>query len=164
MKQLSIIIMVLSLIALTIPIVKSIQLEQNCIGYLERASNANTVETAIEELNYSISYLEENELTTGYTSVFYRTPDEDINFFYKNLVNSRDELMKVDSTTTQMEKTNLLMKLRETLTYDGGDYGTIVTYPDGLSRYPNNGMWMFIISISLLCLFGFGFYLLLETD
>lgn len=162
MKKLAIVIILLSLIPLIIVTVKSIKLEQNCTGNLERASNANTIETAIEELNSSIGYLEENKLTTGYTSVFYRTPDEDISFFYKNLVDSRDELMKVDSTTTQMEKTNLLMKLRETLTYDGGDNGTSVTYPDGLSRYPNNGMWMFIISISLLCLFGFGFYLLID--
>ena len=90
---------------------------------MERASNANTIETAIEELNSSIGYLEENKLTTGYTSVFYRTPDEDISFFYKNLVDSRDELMKVDSTTTQLERTNLLMKLRETLTHNDGEYG-----------------------------------------
>ena len=31
--------------------------------------------------------------------------------------------MKVDSTTTQLERTNLLMKLRETLTHNDGEYG-----------------------------------------
>lgn len=31
--------------------------------------------------------------------------------------------MKVDSTTTQLERTNLLMKLRETLTHNDDEYG-----------------------------------------
>ena len=163
MKKLAIVIILLSLIPLIIVMVKSIKLEQNCTGNLERASNANTIETAIEELNSSIGYLEENKLTTGYTSVFYRTPDEDISFFYKNLVDSRDELMKVDSTTTQLERTNLLMKLRETLTHNDGENGTSVTYPDGLSRYPNNGMWMFFVTLSLLCIIGFGLVIFIDN-
>jgi hypothetical protein len=99
----------------TTGIVKSVNLTQNCTGYLERASNSNTVETAMFELERSIKYLEDNNLTTGYTSIFYRTPDEDIGFWYKNLKDSYIELSKVDSNTTSLEKSNLLMKLRETL-------------------------------------------------
>ena len=48
-----------------------------------------------------------------------------------SIVERCDELMKVDSTTTQLERTNLLMKLRETLTHNDGENGTSVTYPDG---------------------------------
>ena len=121
-------------------IVKKITLTQNCTGYLKRAADANSVETAKAELNKAISYLEANQLTTGYTSVLWRTPDEDIEFFYQNLKASELELSKVTETTSSLEKTNILMKLRETL-LDNGEKGDSLTYPDGLSRYPNNGFW-----------------------
>lgn len=149
---------VLAIFALSIfaiRITKSVSLKQNCTGYLKRAADANTVETAKEQLQKSIQYLEANDITKGYTSVFYQTPDEDVEFWYKNLKASENELMKVDSTTSSMEKTNLLMKLRETL-LDNSEKGDKLTVPDGLSRYPNNGMWgiltcfAIIISISLL--------------
>lgn len=129
-------------------IVKHINLNQDCIGYLKRAADANTVETANEELSKAISYLESNNLTTGYTSVLWRTPDEDIGFWYKNLKESHRELSKVDSTTTALERTNLLMKLRETL-IDNGESGDHITYPDGLSVYPNNFAWAIAAIVAL---------------
>lgn len=129
-------------------IVKKISLEQNCTGYLKRAADANSVETAKAELGKAISYLEANQLTTGYTSVLWRTPDEDIEFFYKNLVASKTELDKVTETTSSLEKTNILMKLRETL-LDNGEKGDSLTCPDGLSRYPNNGFWGIILILGV---------------
>ena len=132
-------------------IVKKINLTQNCTGYLKRAADANSVETAKAELNKAISYLEANQLTTGYTSVLWRTPDEDIEFFYKNLKASELELSKVTETTSSLEKTNILMKLRETL-LDNGEKGDSLTCPDGLSRYPNNGFWglMMILGVGII--------------
>lgn len=132
-------------------IYKYVVFEQNCGGYLKRAADANTIETAKAELDKSIKYLEENGMTKGYTSIFYRTPDEDIEFFYNNLKASSVELSKVDSTTTSLEKTNILMKLRETL-LDDGEKGTTVTCPDGLSKYPSNTMYFYLglLGIALL--------------
>lgn len=137
-------------------VVKKISLEQNCTGYLKRAADANSVETAKAELNKAISYLEANQLTTGYTSVLWRTPDEDIEFFYKNLKASEVELSKVNETSSSLEKTNILMKLRETL-LDNGESGDSLTYPDGLSRYPNNGFWGTILILGI----GLLFYLII---
>jgi hypothetical protein len=136
-------------------IVKSVSLEQNCIGYLKRAADANTVETASSELEKAIKYLDDNNLTSGYTSALWRTPDEDISFWYKNLKSSQLELSKVTDSTSQLERTNLLMKLRETL-LDNGKDGDSITVPDGLSRYPNNFAWgllfwlAFILAIGLM--------------
>ncbi len=130
----------------------SVQLEQNCTGYLKRAADANTVEIASGELAKAIRYLEENNLTSGYTSIFYKTPDEDIGFWYDNLKASLNELSNVDSNTSSVERTNLLMKLRETL-IDNGESGDALTCPDGLSRYPNNGLWAVGILISVLYFF-----------
>ncbi|MDP1814452.1 MAG: hypothetical protein Q8K92_08385 [Leadbetterella sp.] len=119
---------------------KSISLKQNCTGYLKRAADANTVETARTELQKALRYLEENGMTKGYTSILWKTADEDVGFWYENLKASEGELLKVTTTSASMEKTNLLMKLRETL-LDNGEEGDKLTVPDGLSRFPNNAFW-----------------------
>lgn len=144
-------------------IFKGVSLEQNCTGYLKRAADANTVETAKTELEKSIKYLEANNLTSGYTSVLYRTPDEDIEFFYKNLKASYAELSKVDSTTTSLEKTNMLMKLRETL-LDNGEKGTELTYPSGLSKYPSNGLFFILTSLAVVTLIAGVVVILVELE
>ena len=51
---------------------------------------------------------------------------------------------------SQFEKTNVLMKLRETLT-DNGESGTKLTYPTGLMFYPNNLLWGIVRGIGILC-------------
>ena len=144
-------ILAFSIFAITIK--KSISLKQNCTGYLKRAADANTVKTAKEELHRAILYLEKNGLTHGYTSVLYKTPDEDVTFWYQNLKAAELELSHVDSTASSLEKTNLLMKLRETL-MDAGEKKDKVTVPEGLSRFPDNAMWGTLIWSSVFILFG----------
>jgi len=131
---------IISIVIFTSAITRGVSLDQNCTGYLKRAADANTVETAKEQLQVAIQYLEDNDMTKGHTSVLWKTPDEDVGFWYKNLKASHLELSRVDSTTTQLVRTNLLMKLRETL-LDGGKEGETLTSPPGLSRFPNNGAW-----------------------
>lgn len=154
---------VLALSIFAIRITKSVSMKQNCTGYLKRAADANTVEIAKEQLQKSIQYLEANNITKGYTSVLWKTPDEDIEFWYKNLKASESELMKVDSTTASMEKTNLLMKLRETL-LDNGEKGYNLTVPSGLSRYPNNGMWGVLTWLATLIIIGLILWGSVELD
>lgn len=130
-------VMALNITLWVVLIVKGVRFEQDCSGYLKRAADASTIETASEELQTTITYAEANNLTTGYTSVLYETPDEDISFWYNNLKSAQAELEKVDSTTSQLERTNILMKLRETLT-DHGEKRVHVTMPEGLYKYPHN--------------------------
>ena len=147
---------ILAAFALTIfgiAIKKSVVLKQNCTGYLKRAADATTVETAKEELQKSIQYLEAHNLTKGYTSVMYKTPDEDIEFWYKNLKAGENELSRIPDSASILEKTNLLMKLRETL-MDSGEKNDTVTVPEGLSRFPDNAMWGALIWLAVLILFG----------
>lgn len=151
------------LVILTVLIVKTVHLDQNCTGHLKRAAGANTVELALKELNQAVAYCESNNLTKGYTSVFYNTPDEDIEFWYNNLKASQAELESVTPETTSLEKTNILMKLRETLT-DQGEKGAKITYPDGLSRYPDNGMWMFLGLLSIAMIITVIIYGVIELD
>jgi hypothetical protein len=144
--------------------VRNLSFVNECSGHLKRAADANTIELAAKELSQAVKYLEVNNMTSGYTSVFYRTPDEDIGFFYNNLKGSLVELNKVNEQTSQMEKSNLLMKLRETLT-DHGKEGTVVTIPSGLYKYPHNiGFGIAITLSGLIGLIGCGMIKLASED
>ena len=66
----------ISLIVPIIVIVKSVQFKQECSGYLKQAADANTVELALERLNLALDYIESHNLTSGYTSVLWRTENE----------------------------------------------------------------------------------------
>ena len=96
-------------------LIKSIQFNQDCKGYLKQTADANSVELALERLNKAIDYVEANNLTSGYTSIVYRTEDENIEFWYKNLLTCKQELTECIESS-QFEKTNVLMKVRESLT------------------------------------------------
>ena len=141
MKQFTIILLaILALAGTGAVIYKRIDFKQNCSGRLERAANANTVELAVKELDAAIQYAEAKGFTTGYTSVIYRTPDEDVEYWYNNLCASRQELVNLPDSASTLEKTNTLMKLRETLT-DTRENVTQVIYPIGLQFYPHNFLW-----------------------
>ncbi|MFK8103838.1 MAG: hypothetical protein AB8G15_14990 [Saprospiraceae bacterium] len=158
MKKLVGIILILSSLAIFgFRIQKKIVLKQNVTGYLKRAADANTVEIAQGEIAKVLNYLEQEEITEGYTSIFWKTPNEDIGFWYKNLKASQQELQQVKDGST-LEKTNVLIKLRETLLDRGGEGKEKVTVPKGLSVYPNNGMWAMLMLGAFTGLFvGAGF-------
>jgi hypothetical protein len=133
-----------------IRIIASIQFDRNCEGYLKRAADANTIELAAKQLKIALDYIEREGLITGYTSIVYRTPDEDIGFWHTNIKSSIIELERVKPSTTQLERSNLLMKLRETL-MDQGDKGEIkVTKPKGIALYPNNVVMAFMGWLSVV--------------
>jgi hypothetical protein len=158
---LSVVLILVSLIIFGMRISKGIELKQNVTGYLKRAADANTIKLANEELTKSIKYLESKNLTTGYTSILWKTPDEDIDFWYRNLKASQSELSNLKSESA-LEKTNVLIKLRETL-LDSGEKSK-VTVPKGLAVYPNNKLWAFLTLIAILA--GFiGFMIpVIEAD
>lgn len=145
---LSIIAVVIAMSIIGMRISKSIAFKQNVKGILKHAADANTIELAKEELTKVITYLEQNDLTTGYTSIVWKTPDEDIDFWYRNLKASLRELEKIGPETTSLEKTNVLIKLRETL-LDSGER-TRVTYPEGISVYPHNKMWAVLMILAFI--------------
>lgn len=72
--------LVVSLVTFGICLVLGIQFNANCKGHLKRAADSNTIEMAKKELDIALDYLEKEGLTEGYTSVIYKTPDEDIEF------------------------------------------------------------------------------------
>jgi len=152
-KLLAVLLLLPGLFWGTSRLVKSIIFTRNCEGYLKRAADANTVFQASKELNIAIEHMENNGLTEGYTSILYTTPDEDIEFWYNNIKSALTELQKVTEETTSLEKSNLLMKLRETLLDASGQDGKmVVTIPEGISVYPYNILFCCLGVFSIVCL------------
>ena len=145
----------LTLVGAFVPVVcwvMSIQFDQNCGGYLKQAADANTVELAMQRIDVAVKYIEERGLTDGYTSVLWRTENDNVGYWYRNVKACQKELAECQGGT-QLEKSNVLMKVRESLT-DDGEKGTQLTFPQGISRYPNNailGVLNLVSSIILCC-------------
>jgi hypothetical protein len=133
-----------------IAIVFSVRFSRNCSGYLERAGNANSIDIARTELKVALDFLEKENLTTGYTSVMYTTPNEDIGFWYNNIKSAYNQLDAIDSDSiSQLEESNILIKLRETL-MDAHEGSYHVTVPCGISRHPNNTLFAISCWVSIL--------------
>ena len=124
---------------------------------MKQAADANTVELAYERISLALKYIETNNLTYGYTSVLWNTEDENVEYWYKNIKACQKELENCKNAS-QLEKSNVLMKVRESLT-DNGESGTTLTMPCGIVYYPNNlayGVWgcistiIFIVGVILV--------------
>lgn len=147
--MLGIVLVILSLIVPTVQTVKYIQFNQHCAGFLKQAADANTVELALERIDIAIDYIEAHNLTDGYTSVLWKTEDENINYWYRNIKACREELA-ANLESSSLEKSNVLMKTRETLTDNGSEGGTTLTVPTGISRYPHNLLYGILLTLSIL--------------
>ena len=136
-------------------IVKYVSFNLGCEAYLKRAANANTVELAKGELEKAIDYIEQNNMTEGIVSIFLKNPANDMGFWYNNIKSAHEELSNLPEESTPLEKTNVLMKLRESLTDSDESGGTAVISPMGLEIYPNNVLYFLwcICSCIALCVF-----------
>lgn len=150
-NNLAVALIVCAFIVPIICFVRGIVFNQNCGGYLEQAANANSVELALERLNVAIEYVEEHNMTDGYTSVLWKTESDNIGYWYRNLKTCQEEL-EICVNSSQLEKTNVLLKVRESLTDEGKD-GTELIIPNGISRYPNNALFGVLKWVSLLMFF-----------
>lgn len=128
-------------------VVAGIHFKIDCGGHLKRAADANTIELAQTELSTALEYLEDNDMTKGGTGVLWNDPSTDVGFWYENLKASQDELQSIDEKATPLERTNVLMKLRETL-LDSTQSGTEVTTPGGISIFPHNKLVAFLFFIA----------------
>lgn len=80
----------------------------NCNQYLKRASDANTIELAAQNVEQALKYIEGHNLTNGNTGIFLTQPENDIGFWYANLKACQSELAKVKPETLQLERSNIL--------------------------------------------------------
>lgn len=134
-------------------IVNSIQFSANCGNYLELSADANSIEIAEKQLTKAIDHLEANDLTSGYTKIFVYYPKNDIGMWYDNLKSAQTQLrgMLEKEEITELEESNMLMKLRETILNDDG----CLTHPIGISLHPNYTV-MFWLNVTLWLLWFLG--------
>lgn len=133
-------LVVVAVLMTTVIAIRKIDAKQGCFGHLELAANANTVELAEKELGTALNYIEARGWTSGYTSVIYRTEDENVGFWYNNLKSAHEELLTLSDDSSPLEKTNVLMKLRESLIVNK-EHGDVISKPVGILYYPNNLGW-----------------------
>ena len=138
----------------TVSIVKCVQFDRNCLAYLELAADANSVDIAEKHLSSALNYLEDNEMTEGETHVLISSPTKDIGIWYENLKSAQGQLreLREQEGLTEMEESNALMKLRETLLNSKGS----VTHPENISLYPNH-ITLFWLDITLWLLWILAF-------
>lgn len=141
-------------------IIKTIQMDVNCISYFEMAADANSVKLAEKHLTSGIKYLEENGLTKGHTGIIFRSPTDDLGLWYENLKSAQEQLIELNQREdlTELEESNALMKLRETLLDSQGG----ATHPDMISFYPNHISWfwgMWLIWLLWIVVFFLGAYI-----
>lgn len=122
-------------------------------GHLKRAANANTVELASEELGKALAYLERRGMTRGTTAVVYETPADDVGYWHRNLKDAHAELLALPPDASPLEKSNMLIKLRETILEHDAD-GEDVTQPSGIAAFPHNTAFAVTIWTSLLLFIG----------
>ena len=142
-----IILILIGLICPAILLVKSIQFNQDCKGYLKQCSNASSVELALERLELAIRYVERNDMTSGYTSILWKTEGDNVGYWYDNLMTCRKELKKAVNSS-QLEQTNTLLKIRESLT-ENGEKGEYIILPDGIVKYPHKLLYAILMWVSL---------------
>ena len=135
---LCVVFILIPIIVYTCGIIKCINMDVNCISYLELAADANSVVLAEKHLTTAINYLETNNLTSGHTGVIIKNPKNDIGIWYDNLKSAQEQLqeLKEKEDLTDLEESNALMKLRETLLDEGS-----VTHPSMISFVPNHAAW-----------------------
>ena len=139
---------------LTVRIVKDVQFDLNCTQFLKRAANASTIDLAKEDLSKAISYAEKKHLTEGVVSILFHQPKNDVGYWYQNMLQAYSELDNLSENASSLEKSNVLMRVREALT-DQTDSGVSVTVPDGIEIYPHNVayFWWMLISLILSVIF-----------
>lgn len=144
-------------------IAKSVQFGANCKDYLKLSADANSVVLAEKHLTTAINYLEENNITSGQAKFFVAYPKNDISLWYENLKTAQSQLQEMIEMGeyTELEQSNMLMKLRETLLEDSGSVTlplAICLEPHGtLLLWLNSTMWIFWVAVLL-----YGAYYLLE--
>lgn len=138
-RALAIMFTVLFLLWIVTRIFLNISFDRDIGGYLSHAAAASTIQLAKENLDIALKNIECKGLTSGYTSVLFEAPEEDIGFWYKNLKASRSELNKI-KTMSFLEQKNVLAELRKTLFGYKSDE-PVVVIPRGISVFPNNRLF-----------------------
>lgn len=138
--------------------------KSECGDYLKLAGDAPTVEKASEFLNNAVGYIEHEGITSGNSAFIFHTPANDVGVWYGQLKGAQETVDRiVKNGGTQLEKDNVLMKIREVV-LDQGESGVHVTKPVRITWYPNQWLMCIWWIVTFLWLSIFGVCLLAVID
>lgn len=167
MKKLMGVSLVLAgLVCFVMIIFRIVMFNIDCGGHMELAAKANSISLAQQEMRMVVKYLEDHNLTKGNTAVLWNTPQQDLNFFYNNMKASLEELERIEDDSSSLDKSNVLMKLRETLTETSGKGSEKMCVPFGITRAPHQVLFIIwaVISAVMLVVGVITFLIGLEND
>ncbi len=134
----------------------NIQYEREIGGHLKLAADANSTELTERKIQLAVEGMRKWGFCNGggddcFTSVIYRTPEDDVGYWRENIGNTLEDLksMSAEERADNLIESNQLIKVRETL-LDSGSQGDKVTDPPGISRYPYNVRMAWWLWISLI--------------
>jgi hypothetical protein len=131
----------------------TVQFNMGCSGHLRRAALASAPEIATAELDIAVKYLERHAVTNGNTSIFYDAPENDVSFWYRNLVAAYVNLANTPEIGSNLEASNKMLKLKEVLiTQVEGN--ARVNKPNRIAFYPHSTLafitgWLCVISFGI---------------
>ena len=135
--------------------VRDVSFDKNCSSYLKRAASANSVETAKNELDKALAYLEANNLTEGNSSMIVVYPSNDIGYWYRNLKDFSNEFETL-TNASPLEQSNVLMKFHESLINNEENVKT----PQDIEIFPYQKIFfiLYLLIIAFSMVFCFTYY------
>jgi hypothetical protein len=121
---------------------------RDVLDYLKLAADAPTLSLAQGYLSTAVRDMEARGWTYGNTALIFKVPRRDIGFWYQNTkgaLESIESLLAADASLTPVDRSNALVKLRETL-MDGNH----LTYPDWIELAPLNAVYFWVVLLSML--------------
>lgn len=138
MRFVCLLVSLIMLIVLVITVcLKEVNFNWGCGDYLSRACNASTPELAAANLDQALAYMQAHDMTSGNTGVIWKQPANDVGYWYRNVLAVRDEVGTLSPSASPLERSNVLMKLRESLS-DGGPRGQTLAAPSLIAWWPHN--------------------------
>lgn len=136
----------LSLMFLMVYVPAHIELQQDIVSPLKKASDAPTLQSANELLKKAVGNIEKKGLDEGNSYLLYADDNSSLDLWYGQLKLAQIETDKLlsDSSLSRVDMSNHLIKLRETIVDDTNN-GTKVTKPPYLQLYPYN--WLQVLGI-----------------
>ena len=132
----------LALFMLAIPY-KEYAARRDVLDFLKLAADAPTLQLAERYLSTAVRNMEARGWTTGSTALIFKTPRRDIGFWYQNTSGALGDvqaLLAVEATLTPVDRSNALVKLRETLMD-----GPALTFPEWVELAPHNALFFWTI-------------------
>ena len=122
------------------------RMETGCTEHLLEASRTISIDTAAIEIDAATKYLEQNHMTSGFTTIFGENPKEDLGAWYQRLRGLSTMLHAASKTDSKAEQNSTLIVAHNALIKSNG----YLNVPDGINAFPHNTILALLLFVSFL--------------